>query len=157
MPDFPPAILDLPRVEHAVGTVLLKQGGTSGEMYFLLKGRVEVEKDGEIITVVKQPGAVFGEMSYLMRAPHTATVRIKERAEFAVAQDPAGFFHSSPGAALYVSQILARRLDALNRYLVDLKTQFKDRDDHLGMVDEVLDALMTKHPRVIDRPPQAGQ
>ncbi len=156
MSDLPTTINDLPRVEHGPGAVLLKQGGSSGELYFLLRGRVEVEKDGELITVVSQPGAVFGEMSYLLGAPHTATVRVKEQAEFAVAQDPAGFFHSSPGAALYVAQILARRLDALNRYLVDLKTQFKDRDDHLGMVDEVLDALMTKHPRVIDRPYQEG-
>jgi hypothetical protein len=47
--------------------------------------------------------------------------------------------------------ILARRLDSLNRYLVDIKRQFEGRSDHLGIIDEVLDSLMHKHPRAIPR------
>lgn len=45
----------------------------------------------------------------------------------------------------------ARRLDSLNRDLVEIKHQFKDRADHLGIIDEVLDALLHKHPRNIPR------
>jgi hypothetical protein len=50
-----------------------------------------------------------------------------------------------------MARILARRLDSLNRYLVNIKEQFRDRADHLGIIDEVLDALMHRHPRVIPR------
>ena len=50
-----------------------------------------------------------------------------------------------------MARVLARRIDSLNRYLVNIKEQFKDRADHLGIVDEVLDSLMNKHPRDIPR------
>jgi hypothetical protein len=39
----------------------------------------------------------------------------------------------------------------LNRYLVDVKAQYEGHD-HLGMVDEVLETLMHRQPRV-DPPP----
>jgi hypothetical protein len=45
-----------------------------------------------------------------------------------------------------VARLLARRLDSLNKYLVDVKAQYEGHD-HLGMVDEVLEALMHRHPR----------
>jgi hypothetical protein len=45
----------------------------------------------------------------------------------------------------------------LNRYLVDVKSQFQGSDDHVHMLDEVLDALMTKHPRSIERRPVDDQ
>ncbi|MEJ1972088.1 MAG: hypothetical protein WDM96_06350 [Lacunisphaera sp.] len=64
---------------------------------------------------------------------------------------PGNFFRQNPDVALHMATILARRLDSLNRYLVDIKHQFKDRSDHLGIIDEVLDALMHKHPRNIPR------
>jgi CRP/FNR family transcriptional regulator, cyclic AMP receptor protein len=41
----------------------------------------------------------------------------------------------------------------MGRYLVDIKLQFRDRSDHLGMIDQVLDTLMHKQPRVIPRRP----
>ena len=47
---------------------------------------------------------------------------------------------------MHVSEVLARRLDALNKYLVDVKQQFEG-DDHLSMVDEVLEVLMNRQRR----------
>jgi CRP/FNR family cyclic AMP-dependent transcriptional regulator len=47
---------------------------------------------------------------------------------------------------LHICELLARRLDALNKYLVDVKQQFEGHD-HLGMVDQVLETLMHRHPR----------
>jgi CRP/FNR family cyclic AMP-dependent transcriptional regulator len=46
--------------------------------------------------------------------------------------------------SFHVSSILARRLTDATAYLADLKRQFADRGDHLGMVDEVLDALIQR-------------
>jgi CRP/FNR family transcriptional regulator, cyclic AMP receptor protein len=41
-----------------------------------------------------------------------------------------------------VARILSRRVRLVTGYLVDLKRQFADRDDHLAMVDAVLESLV---------------
>jgi hypothetical protein len=92
-------------------------------------------------------------MAYLLGTAPTAMVRTITPCTFRHVADPREFFRRNPDVALHMAAILARRLDSLNRYLVDIKHQFKDRADHLGIIDEVLDALMHKHPRDIPRRP----
>jgi CRP-like cAMP-binding protein len=81
-------------------------------------------------------------MSVLLNAPHMATVRTLEPSRFRVVEDAERFLGSDAAIALAVSRLLARRLRAVTSYLADLKRQFEDRDDHLGMVDEVLETLV---------------
>lgn len=151
MSKLPGEIESLSVRKLASGETLIHEGQVLDEVYFLAKGSVEVLKGGVQIVRVSDRGAVFGEMSPLLQQPPSATVRALEDSEFFVADHPNEFLRSSPEVALYIAEILARRLDALNRYLVDVKEQFKDRQDHLGMLDELLDALMNRHPRKIER------
>jgi CRP/FNR family cyclic AMP-dependent transcriptional regulator len=144
----------LPAVTYAPGQVAIAEGSPMGGIYFLESGEVEVLKGGQLIAEVFEPGAVFGDMAYLLGSAPTATVRALTPCVFRHVADPREFFRLNPDGALHMAAILARRLDSLNRYLVDIKQQFKDRADHLGMIDEVLDALMHKHPRDIPRRPQ---
>ena len=157
MPSFQEVIGRLPVRQFAAGGVLIEQGSRADHLYFLIEGQVEVLKDTTVIAEVSEPGAVFGEMSILLDAVHTATVRARTPSSFRVAGASLAFLRDNPDVALYVAQILARRLDSLNRYLVDVKSQFKGFDDHMHMVDEVLDALMTKHPRRVERRPVDDQ
>ena len=94
-----------------------------------------------MINTFNDPGAVFGEISVLLDTVHTATVRTLDALTFYVVDDPLAFLRSAPDVALGVARMLAKRLHAMTTYLVDLKQQFEHHDDHLGMVDEVLDAL----------------
>ena len=55
---------------------------------------------------------------------------------------------------LHVCELLARRLDSLNNYLVDVKRQFEGHD-HIGMVDEVLESLLHRQPRDRIRPKES--
>jgi len=55
--------------------VLLPEGQTSGHLYVLKSGSIEVLRGEMQVAVVEEPGAVFGEMSVLLNRPHTATVR----------------------------------------------------------------------------------
>jgi CRP-like cAMP-binding protein len=141
----------LPQVTLAAGQVLITEGQPIPGLYFLESGEVEVLKEGIQIAEVYQVGAVFGDMAYLLKTEPTATVRAITPCTFRQVSDPPAFFRQQPDYALHMAEILARRLDSLNRYLVDIKHQFKDRADHLGIIDEVLDSLMHKHPRVIPR------
>ena len=141
----------LPQISFAAGEVVIEEGQPLRGIYFLEDGEVEVLKSGFLIAEVYEPGAVFGEMSWLLNTVPTATVRTIGSCRFRHVADPAAYFSKQPDVAIHMARVLARRIDSLNRYLVNIKEQFKDRADHLGIVDEVLDSLMNKHPRDIPR------
>lgn len=146
-----PQLNQLPVVSLGTGQVLITEGETAHGLYFLESGEVEVVKGGTLIAEVYETGAVFGDMAYLLQTAPTATVRALTDCVFRHVADPASFFQLNPAIALHMAVVLARRVDSLNRYLVEIKHQFKDRADHLGMIDEVLDSLMHKHPRHLPR------
>ena len=70
---------------------------------------------------MSEPGAVFGELSALLDPPHSADVRALEKSEFHVAD--AATARQDPAALLYVTMMLARRIDAANQALLELKSQ----------------------------------
>ena len=119
---FKRRLAGLPVVKHPAHEVVLTAGSKTGRLLFLKSGAVEVIKDGVQIANVSAPGAVFGDQSVLLDQPHTADVRAVEQSEFYVADAPA-ILAGDPIVALYVTVILARRLDAANRWLVAVKRQ----------------------------------
>jgi CRP/FNR family transcriptional regulator, cyclic AMP receptor protein len=127
------------------GQVVIDQGDRTNLLFFLIEGAVEVVKDGVTVATSSQPGAVFGELSALLGVNHTATVRALRPCAFQVVRNPREFLKASPIVCLHVCELVARRLDALNKYLVDVKQQFEGHE-HLGMVDNVLETLMHRHP-----------
>jgi CRP/FNR family cyclic AMP-dependent transcriptional regulator len=114
----------LPVASYQVGDTVLAAGTTSGRLLVLKSGAVEVMKDGMQIAEVSEPGAVFGELSMLLDQPHTADVRALEVTEFHVA-DAASLLADDPATLLYVTVLLARRLDATNRALIEVKRQIQ--------------------------------
>jgi CRP-like cAMP-binding protein len=130
---------------------VIAEGQPFPGVYFLESGEVEVFKRGVLIAEIFEPGAVLGEMSWLLATAPTATVKASTPCTFRHVANPAEFFRQNSDATVHMAVILARRLDSLNRYLVEIKNQFKDRADHLAIIDEVLDSLMHKHPRDIPR------
>ncbi|MEM7023412.1 MAG: cyclic nucleotide-binding domain-containing protein [Pseudomonadota bacterium] len=150
MPDTE-TLASLPTETFAEGEMVLAGGSRSGRLLFLKDGAVEVVKDGVRITRVTEAGAVLGEMSVLLDQPHTADVRALKPSTFHVVEDGKAFLQAHPVAANEVAVILAQRLDALNRYLVDVRNQFKEFDGHVAMLDEVIDSIVNKHPRKVAR------
>lgn len=133
------------------GEFIIRQGETTEQLYFLIEGVVEVLKDDVRVAAAQQPGQVFGEMAVLLRVPHTASVRAVKPCSFYIVEQPREFLKSSTTLCVHVCELLAMRLDALNKYLVDVKHQY-DGHDHLGMVDEVLEALLHRQPSSRVRP-----
>jgi CRP-like cAMP-binding protein len=139
----------VPRRDFAEGEIVLRAGTTSGRLVFLLSGELAVVRDGIWIARIREPGAVFGEMSLLLDGPHTADVLAAAPSVCHVVEGAREFLLASPEMTAYVAAILAHRLDAVTRYLVDVKSQFADAGNHLGMIDEVLETVMTRHPRAL--------
>jgi CRP/FNR family transcriptional regulator, cyclic AMP receptor protein len=132
----------LPAARFKAGDVLLTEGETSGALYFLIDGQVEIVKGDYQINVVSDPGAIFGEISILLGIPHMATVRALGPTRAHVAADGNAFLQAHREIAYHLSKILAQRLHSVTSYLVDLKRQFEDHESHLGIVDEVLETLV---------------
>jgi CRP/FNR family cyclic AMP-dependent transcriptional regulator len=127
--------------QFAPGAVLLREGERSGRLLVLAEGTLEVYRGEVEVALVSEPGAVFGEMAALLDQPHTASVRAVTAARVHVIDDAAQFLRAHPDSLLPIATLLARRLQSATTYLVNLKQQFRDRRDHFGMVDEVLESL----------------
>lgn len=136
------------------GEVIVRQGEATGHLFFLVEGAVEVLKDNVPVATTSEPGVVFGEMAALLGGNHTATVRAARPCAFYLVKNPREFLKATPAVCLHVCELLARRLDALNKYLVDVKRQFEGHD-HIDMVDEVLETLLHRQPRTRIRPKES--
>ena len=131
-----------PRKTFAPGAVLMAEGETSGRLYVLAEGSVEVLRGDTQVATIAEAGSVFGEMSVLLNRPHTATVRATSPVGVFVFEDAESFLKSHPEIAFMLGKLLAERLNAATTYLVDLKRQFEGHGNHLGMVGEVLETLI---------------
>lgn len=132
------------RVE--AGTLVVTEGGTSGHLYVLMEGRLEVIKGDTVVATITEPGAVLGEMSVLLGQPHTATVRACSGSTIYEFEDAASFLIQQPGIALLIARMLAQRLNVANTYLADLKRQYAGHGTHLAMVGEVLQSMINLPP-----------
>jgi CRP/FNR family transcriptional regulator, cyclic AMP receptor protein len=107
---------------YGPGETVFSEGTNTGRLLILKSGAVSVAKGGIEIAQVTEPGAVFGELSALLGQPHGADVRTLAASEFHVA-DATALLGQDPVALLYVTMVLARRLDAANQLLLELKNQ----------------------------------
>ncbi len=132
----------LPERAFRPGEVLLAEGGNDKILYILIEGEVEVRKGDIQVNTQSGPGAIFGELAVLLDIPHTATVKTLSPSRAHVVERASDFLQSHTAIAYQLARLLAQKLQAITTYLVDLKGQFEDQQDHLGMVDEVLDTLL---------------
>lgn len=130
----------------AAGEAVLEQGTQTHQLLILIEGKVDVLKDGVAVSTISEPGAAFGEISTLLKSAHSATVRCVVPSAFYILENPRELLQTSPQICFHVCVLLARRLDSLTKYLVDVKQQFEGHD-HIGMVDQVLEALLHRHPK----------
>jgi CRP-like cAMP-binding protein len=132
---------ELPTVTVEAGEALIEQGRSAPAIYVLVDGSVTLERDGHPFATLDYVGAVFGEMAVVLGRVATATVRANRRSTLRVAEDASAFL-DRPGVARAVLRVTASRLDTMTQYLADVRTQFGHLDNHLGMVDGVLETLL---------------
>ena len=66
---------DLPLEQLTAGDVLITEGSPPSRLLVLVSGTVTVERDGTPFARIAHPGAVFGEMSWILDKTATATAR----------------------------------------------------------------------------------
>ena len=98
----------------STGAFVVHEGHTTGHLYVLIEGRLEVIKGDTVVATITEPGAVLGEMSVLLDQPHTATVRAASQSVIYEINDAASFLRQQPAVAILIARMLAQRLDAAN-------------------------------------------
>jgi CRP/FNR family transcriptional regulator, cyclic AMP receptor protein len=128
----------LPLARYDAGQTVFAEGTKTGRLLILKSGAVSIVKRDTEIAKVAEPGAVFGELSALLDQPHTADVRTLKVSEFHVAD--AATLLQDPAALLYVTMVLARRVDGANRGLLELKSQI-DAGEPRSLIDKTIDRI----------------
>jgi PAS domain S-box-containing protein len=105
------------------GEAIFLEGADSQDLYILVSGHLNVFKGHTKIAEIAEKGSLFGEMSFLLKAKRTATVKAAENVQAIriPKDDIAAFLHDFPEVAGEISKILAKRLDETSRILYGLK------------------------------------
>jgi CRP/FNR family cyclic AMP-dependent transcriptional regulator len=106
------------------GKQVICEGETTGRLYILVDGKLDVVKGGTVVANVTEPGSILGEMSALLGQPHTATVCAVTNSKVYEFDDATTFLQSQPSVALLVAKVLARRLSDATEYLAEIKRQY---------------------------------
>ena len=134
--DFQNSIASLPLVTFQAGETVIASGSKTGRLLILRKGTVAILKENTEIARVGEPGAIFGELSLLLDQPHTADVRAVETSQLHVA-NAMTLLSQYPIAFRYVATVLASRLDAANRTLLQLRSQVQAGQPHSAVAETV--------------------
>lgn len=137
----------LPEARFAAGEVMIPEGPSTGLMFILAAGTVEIVRGETPVAEIAEPGAIFGEMAALLQTTHSATVRAASEVTAYRIDDARAFLQNRPEIVFHVACILAGRLNDATAYLADFKRQFSDRSDHFALVDEVMETLVQKQKR----------
>ncbi len=123
---------------YPAGAELITQGTEAGGSLIVLKeGEVEVRRDGRFIASVKQPGAIFGEMSVLLDRPHSATVRAVTDVQLYVIENALEVLEAHPAWLLQIARLLAQRVNTTTAQLIALKQQADEEPDVLVLPSNV--------------------
>jgi len=128
----------LPLARYEAGETVFAEGTKTGRLLILKSGAVSIFKGDIEFAQVAEPGAVFGELSALLDEPHSADVRTLETSEFYLAD--AATLLQDPVALLYVTMVLARRIDTANKGLLQLKIMLQAGEPK-GLIDATLDKI----------------
>lgn len=111
--------------QYKTDTYIFREGDAGGDMYYILSGRVRVEKEaGHLKKKLAElgPGDYFGEMAPLIDIPRTASVIAIEDSNIAVI-DRETFCHllvESRGVSLLLLREFSHRLKRTNESIEEL-------------------------------------
>ena len=132
----------LAKISFKPGQVMLPENERLGRLYVLVTGQVEVIRERTAVTLVDEPGSIFGEMAVLLDMPHSATVKALSAVTAYEIPDALTFLDKRPEFSLAIATMLARRLYYTTSYLVDLQQQAAGKRQDLDLVDQILATLV---------------
>lgn len=139
---------DLPVETFEANTLLMQAGTVSNRILILKEGALEISREGVPLSVVEEPGTIFGELAALLRRPHTADVRPLRTSTLHVA-DAISFFDTYPAVALYVATGLARRLEAADMRMLEVRKKLQEVEKTPASLSRMLDSMQESFRRAL--------
>ena len=101
--------------------IVLKEGVRGTKVYILRDGSVSVHTAGSQICRINTVGTIFGEISTLLKAEHSATVIAEADTTFQVIEDLQKLLDENPKIGIIIARILAVRVINMNLLYAELK------------------------------------
>lgn len=137
---------DLPELRFGPGADLILQGEADPKLVILKTGAVEILRDGLRVASANTPGSIFGEISVILRTPHSATVRALVPTTCHVIADPDGFLWQNAEIHFELLRLLAQRLVAVNEHLVELSRRSESQDDVIERIVRRIEGSLHSGP-----------
>jgi CRP-like cAMP-binding protein len=108
--------------------VVIEEGAASDDLLFLLKGRIRVQKDGEVIAAASGSGELLGEIALLKDGQRTATIvaetqvyclRVKQSFLEDLNAEARNAYYA--GMYRFLAELLAQRLEATSTKLASVE------------------------------------
>lgn len=119
----PALFQNLERVRFNAGDVVFNEGEPSNYLYYIASGIFEVLINGQPVSVLRPEDIFLGEMSFLLSNRRSATVRAQTEAHLirVSKKEFVEGIKEKPHYALFLSRLLARRIERLNHKIGELK------------------------------------
>lgn len=120
----PALFQDLETVEFKAGEVVFCEGEPSNYLYYISKGNFEVLIKNDRVSILTPDDIFLGEMSFLLNNRRSATVRaISDGRLIRISKKEfVEGIKEKPHYALFLSRLLARRIERLNKHIGNNKT-----------------------------------
>jgi CRP-like cAMP-binding protein len=108
---------------YSRGEIIIREGEQDKALYLLKSGRLGILKSDRLISEIRKPGMLFGEMSILLDQPRSATVKALTPCVVEVYEgDTNALLENYPQATRLILKSLAERLveatTKLHRYMI---------------------------------------
>jgi len=105
------------------GQIIFLENDDSQDLYILVSGELDVLKGNKKISEITERGALFGEMSFLLGARRTATVKAGNDVKTIriPKEKVTTFLGEFPSVAQDITRLLAQRLDETSQIVYGLK------------------------------------
>jgi CRP-like cAMP-binding protein len=130
----------LPEITVDSDQTVVHEGDSSGEIWVLVSGSLQVLKGDVAVNVIDRPGAMVGDVSVLLGTDHVTTVVATEPSRLRYAAEGSSLLFGDPEVTRLVAVGLARRLNFVMTYLADLTHQYGQAPG-LSIVPDVLGQL----------------
>ena len=125
------------------GQTIFIEGDDTQNLYILVSGKLDILKGNKKIAEISKTGSLFGEMSFLLGARRTATVKAKSDVKTICIpkKEVTTFLDEFPDVASKITRVLAKRLDERSQILYGLKEFCDQLPDAVILTDKDLKIL----------------
>ena len=105
------------------GEIIFTEGDETQDLFILISGELDILKGNKKISLISEPGELFGEMSFLLGARRSATAKAKTdgKAIRIPKEEINNFLNKFPEITSDITRLLAARLNETSQILYGLK------------------------------------